>query len=165
MLKHQKDTLKYEKSRCRWLCIYCHIPSYDVYNCHIPSYDGTDLSYDGISILIQVVKIPDALKFQVQRIPPPWSRAGRMAARRRQLPAPGSARPCRNGFPAPVPEEPPHPHTRSSPAHPACPSPSPLPVWVHPPHAHPPGRARLCLLASSGVFRGPPPRSALRARK
>ena len=59
MLKHQKDTLKYEKSRCRWLCIYCHIPSYDVYNCHIPSYDGTDLSYDGISILIQVVRIPD----------------------------------------------------------------------------------------------------------
>jgi hypothetical protein len=52
MLKHQIDTLKYEKSRCHWLYIYCHVPSYDAVYRHIPSYDG-------IPFLIKVVRIPD----------------------------------------------------------------------------------------------------------
>jgi hypothetical protein len=38
--KHQKDMLKYEKSRCGWLCRYCHMTAHDVMRIDIPSYDG-----------------------------------------------------------------------------------------------------------------------------
>jgi hypothetical protein len=59
MLQHQADTLKYEKSRCRWFYIYGHVPSYDAVYRHMTPYDVIYWSYDSIPILIQVVRIAD----------------------------------------------------------------------------------------------------------
>jgi hypothetical protein len=62
MHKHQTDTLKYEKSRCSWLCVYTvmysHMTHIILTNCHMTSYDSMSWS-----ILIQVVRITDVCKW------------------------------------------------------------------------------------------------------